>query len=224
MKKVNEQLSSDSEDISQFWTLFKLKSTLRSFLTCLLFLIFSLSSMAPTGPPLDKVKASAQIQEMKRERELNAFNKKLKEEYPDLFVLAMRESALSRDSVPNYKVYNKFGYLGAWQIHWKYLPSLGIYGVTMEDFIEDPDNTFPFEVQLQAIETLIGQNKKYLGWYLEYYPGKHAQGVNITEEGMLYAAHLGGAGGLKKFLRTGHNPSDAFGKIGRASCRERVLS
>ncbi len=125
----------------------------------------------------------------------------------------MRESALTHigDSVPNYKVYNKYGYIGAWQIHVSYLERLGIYGVTFEEFKNDPDGVFPFELQLQAISVMIKRNINHLGWMYDYYPGKIVYGVKVTEEGMIYAAHLGGAGGLKKFFKYGRNPKDANG-------------
>jgi len=192
----------------------KQKSLLKCFLT-ILFLVLSINDMSPgMGVEEDPKEIGTRAQKMKREHELNEFNDRLKNENPDLFVLAMRESALPQigDTVPNYKVYNKLGYIGAWQIHVDYLPSLGIHGVTFDEFKEDPDGIFPFEVQLYAIQQLVENNKEYLGWYLDYYPGKNARGVSkITEEGMLYAAHLGGAYGLKKFLKYGYNPSDING-------------
>ena len=177
------------------------------------FLILLLAICVETGSPYphgDKTHIGAIYLKHKREVELREFNLKLRSEKPDLFVLAVRESAF-RDTFPNYKVHNEFGYIGAWQIHVSYLPSLGIHGVTLESFIKNPDEVFPFELQLQAIETLIEKNISYLGWYYDYYPGKRARGVRITEEGMIYAAHLGGAWGLKKFLLYGKNPTDAYG-------------
>jgi len=190
-----------------------MKVILKRYLIILTILTITTTTIAPEAPPIDKFARGARYLELKRERELNEFNKILKEEHPDLFVLAMRESALIHkgDSVPNYKVYNKLGYIGAWQIHWSYLESMGIYGVTFENFIEDPDGVFPFEVQLYAIQFMIHKNIEYLGWYYEYYPGRRVRGVNITEEGMVFAAHLGGAWGLKKFLKNGNNPHDING-------------
>lgn len=217
MKKVKQEMKGDSGDESQFklrLKSLKIKTLTKRFLTVLLILFLSGKILSPGKGRIEDPKIiGARYMEIKREIELTEFNLKLKKEHPDLFVLAMRESALTHlgDTVPNYKAYNKLGYLGAWQIHWKYLPSLGVYGVTYEDFLEDPDNTFPFEVQIYAVQQLINKNIKYLGWYYDYYPGKRARGVNITEEGMIYAAHLGGAWGLKKFLKYGNNPKDIYG-------------
>jgi hypothetical protein len=42
----------------------------------------------------------------------------------------------------------------------------------------------------------------------EKYIGKTIKGVKITYSGMYAAAHIGGVGGLKKFLTTGYNASD----------------
>ena len=43
--------------------------------------------------------------------------------------------------------------------------------------------------------------------------GKSMNGIKITESGILAAAHLSGAGNVKKFLRSNgaHNFSDAYG-------------
>jgi len=177
----------------------------------LLFLFLSTENISPHAP--DDEKLGPCYLKHKRISELKIFNEKLKKEKPNLFVLGVRESWEKSmiDTIPNYEVWNDFGYIGAWQIHVKYLPSLGIHGVTLEGFKENPDEVFPFEIQLQAVETLIERNINHLGWYFDYYPGRRARGVNITEEGMIYGAHLGGAYGLKKFLRYGINPRDDFG-------------
>ena len=219
MKKVEKQI--EKEDPLTYWWNFlrslpsksaKIKKITKISILSLLFLIISIGTISPSNSYLNRKRnLGPEILKIKRKIELNKFNIKLRNEKPDLFILAMRESALGKDTVPNYKAYNKFGYIGAWQIHVSYLPSLGIYGVTLEDFINNPDETFPFEVQLQAVENLITKNIEYLGWYYDYYPGKRAHGIRITEEGMIFAAHLGGVWGLKKFLRTGRNPRDAYG-------------
>jgi hypothetical protein len=48
---------------------------------------------------------------------------------------------------------------------------------------------------------------------LTKYIGQSIKGVPVTMDGILAVAHLGGKGGLKKFLTSGgsYNPSDAFG-------------
>lgn len=46
---------------------------------------------------------------------------------------------------------------------------------------------------------------------LDRYIGQTVNGVRVTPNGMIAAAHLGGSGGLKKWLKSGRNPSDAYG-------------
>lgn len=187
----------------------------KSKILFLLFLFLSMENISTSSSNnIDEI--GPYYLKYKRVRELEIFNEKLKKENPDLFVLGVKESfswklALHGNIVPNYEVWNDFGYIGAWQIRVKYLPSLGIHGVTLEEFKENPDEVFPFEVQLLAIETLINKNIDNLGWYYDYYPGKRTRGVTITEEGMIYAAHLGGANGLKRFFKYGKNPRDYYG-------------
>jgi hypothetical protein len=214
MKKVKNQLIKSLRNCITFLELKSIinKNLLKVFLVFLFILFLNVKVFSPTAY-IDKREIGERCLEVKREIEIREFNKRLKEEHPHLYVLAMRESALTHlgDTVPNYNVYNKYGYIGAWQINVHYLPSLGIHGVTFEEFKEDPDNVFPPEAQLYAVQNLVKKNIEYLGWYYKYYPGKRARGVHITEEGMIYAAHLGGSYGLKRFLKYGNNPRDVFG-------------
>jgi hypothetical protein len=46
---------------------------------------------------------------------------------------------------------------------------------------------------------------------LDQYIGQTVNGVEVTPNGMIAAAHLGGSGGLKSWLKSGRNPSDAYG-------------
>lgn len=144
-------------------------------------------------------------------KELEIFNIALRKYEPDLFVLAMQESSRMDlgDTVPNYEAHNVYGYIGAWQIGVQYLESLGIPKLTLVEFIEDPSR-FPPELQLIAVKRLIKKNLMYLRGY-ENYLGSYVMGIEVTRTGIIYAAHLGGAGGTARFLKYGYNPSDAFG-------------
>lgn len=148
----------------------------------------------------------------KREKEIQQFNVFLKKEKPSLYILAMRESARPDlgDTVPNYKARNSYGFVGAWQINIKYMEYLEIPPFTMEEFISNPDSVFPPELQLIAVERLIEKNKHYLRNYW-HYVGKKVRGIEITEDGIIFAAHLAGHGGVKNFINYGRNPRDANG-------------
>jgi hypothetical protein len=68
-------------------------------------------------------------------------------------------------------------------------------------------------MQEKAFNALLAINKWELRHYIEKYNGKVIQGVTITESGLLAAAHLGGAGSVKKFLRSNGSRSikDGYG-------------
>jgi len=58
---------------------------------------------------------------------------------------------------------------------------------------------------------LLKQNKRSLRKYIEKYDGEIVHGVLVTESGLLAAAHLGGAGSVKKWVRTGKVRRDGNG-------------
>lgn len=58
------------------------------------------------------------------------------------------------------------------------------------------------ETQEKAFIALCNINKWNLRKYIKRYVGIKMNGVIITESGMLAAAHLAGAGSVKKYLRS----------------------
>ncbi|MGB5555799.1 MAG: hypothetical protein WBM83_14170, partial [Flavobacteriaceae bacterium] len=50
--------------------------------------------------------------------------------------------------------------------------------------------------------TNVARNKWILRRDIDRFVGKYIQGIKITESGMLAAAHLAGAGNVKKYLRS----------------------
>ena len=110
-----------------------------------------------------------------------------------------------RESSGNYKAVNKFGYLGKYQFGRATLNSLGYRNVTNRQFLSDPS------LQDQVMEDLLVHNKKILKRYIKKYAGKTVHGVFITESGILAAAHLAGAGNVRRFLRKGYEFKDGYG-------------
>lgn len=110
-----------------------------------------------------------------------------------------------RESSGNYKAVNKFGYLGKYQFGRATLNSLGYRNVTNRQFLSDPS------LQDQVMEDLLVHNKKILKRYIKKYDGKTVHGVFITESGILAAAHLAGAGNVKRFFRKGYEFKDGYG-------------
>jgi hypothetical protein len=110
-----------------------------------------------------------------------------------------------RESSGNYKAVNKFGYLGKYQFGRKTLDALGYKNISNRTFLSDP------ALQEQVMEDLLVHNKKILRRYIKKYEGKVVHGVYITESGVLAAAHLAGAGNVRKFFRKGYEFKDGNG-------------
>lgn len=68
-------------------------------------------------------------------------------------------------------------------------------------------------MQEKAFKALLARNKWELRKEIDRYEGKVIKGVKITESGILAAAHLGGAGSVKSFLKSNGNNgfTDGFG-------------
>ncbi len=119
--------------------------------------------------------------------------------------IAFKEALAFKESRGNYSVVNTLGYLGKYQFNRKTLKAFGI----------DNTDTFLKDTRLQedAFLALTARNKWLLRNEIQRYSGKKIRGVRVTESGILAAAHLAGAGNVRKFLRSGgtNNFADAYG-------------
>ena len=68
-------------------------------------------------------------------------------------------------------------------------------------------------MQEKVFELNVSRNKWILRRDIKRFNGKRIRGIKITESGILAAAHLAGAGNVKKYLRSyGKNDfADAYG-------------
>ena len=110
-----------------------------------------------------------------------------------------------RESSNNYKAVNQFGYLGKYQFGRKTLNSLGFENVSNREFLEN------VSIQEEAMYALLNHNKKILRRQIQKYHGQTIYGIYITESGILAAAHLAGAGNVRKFFRKGYEFKDGNG-------------
>jgi hypothetical protein len=110
-----------------------------------------------------------------------------------------------RESSNNYKAVNQFGYLGKYQFGRKTLNAIGFKDVSNREFLANPS------IQEEAMLILLKRNKHTLRREIKKYVGKTINGIYITESGILAAAHLGGAGNVKKFFRKGWEFKDGNG-------------
>ena len=110
-----------------------------------------------------------------------------------------------RESSNNYKAVNQFGYLGKYQFGRKTLNAIGFEDVSNYEFLSNP------EIQEEAMLVLLQKNKYTLRREIKKYVGETVNGIYITESGILAAAHLGGAGNVRKFFRKGYEFKDGNG-------------
>ena len=61
-----------------------------------------------------------------------------------------------------------------------------------------------------VLSAMAGETNK-LQKYIDKYDGKVVHGILVTESGLLAAAHLGGAGSVRKWFRTGKIRKDGNG-------------
>ncbi|WP_299103137.1 peptidoglycan-binding protein LysM [uncultured Winogradskyella sp.] len=116
-----------------------------------------------------------------------------------------KEALAFKESRGNYFTVNTLGYLGKYQFGEETLKLLGIY--TPNQFLYNP------ELQEKAFVANAERNKWVLRKDIKRFEGKFIGGIEITESGILAAAHLAGPGSVKKYLRSygGTNSSDAYG-------------
>jgi len=110
-----------------------------------------------------------------------------------------------KESRNRYYIVNTLGYLGKYQFGRSTLKRLKIYNTL--NFLKNSKQ------QEDAFIALCAINKHILRKDIKRSVGRKINGIRITESGILAAAHLGGAGNVKKYLRSGGttNFSDAYG-------------
>ena len=119
--------------------------------------------------------------------------------------IGFKEALAFRESRGNYFIINTLGYLGKYQFGIGTLQLMGVYSATK--FINDPS------LQEKVFYTNISRNKWILRKYIKYFVGKKVRGVEITESGILAAAHLAGPGNVIKYLYSNGSKDvkDAYG-------------
>jgi hypothetical protein len=137
-----------------------------------------------------------------------------KDDYPNLnfnfpytgnHFIGFKEAVAFKESQGKYRKVNSLGYMGKYQFGSKALRAIGINND--EAFLKNP------ALQEKAFIALLSKNKWILRNEIERYEGKFINGVEITESGILAAAHLGGAGSVKNFFKKKGNRHfrDAYG-------------
>lgn len=108
--------------------------------------------------------------------------------------VGFQQSLAARESQGKYYKVNSLGYLGKYQFGSATLKILGIRDTI--SFLRSR------KLQEKAFLANLSRNKWELRKEIAKYSGKVIRGIEITESGILAAAHLGGPGSVKRFLRT----------------------
>ena len=110
------------------------------------------------------------------------------------YFIGFKEALAFKESQGKYRKINTLGYIGKYQFGIETLKEIGIH-----DSLRFLNST---KLQEKAFVALLSKNKWQLKDEIEKYRGKIIGGVRITESGLLAAAHLGGVGSVKKFLKS----------------------
>jgi hypothetical protein len=134
--------------------------------------------------------------------------------YTGKFFIGFKEAIAFRESQGKYKKINSLGYMGKYQFGATTLKTVGIKDCSQ--FLNSP------RMQEKAFVALLAQNKSELKDVIDKYDGRVISGILVTESGILAAAHLGGAGSVKKFFK--HDGKryfkDAYGTSIRSYMKE----
>jgi hypothetical protein len=125
--------------------------------------------------------------------------------YTGNHLIGFKEAVAFKESQGKYRKVNSLGYMGKYQFGSKALRAVGVHND--KAFLKDP------ALQEKAFLALLSKNKWILRREIRKYEGKIIDGVEITESGILAAAHLGGAGSVKNFFKNKGNRHfrDAYG-------------
>lgn len=168
----------------------------------LLLLVWSWGELAPSSEPYQEGADVRVLIEMLEARSRIKYYEQQFQAFLDH--LAYKESTWNPDTV------NSVGYIGKYQFGRDALRDVGLF-VSPSNFKKNP-GIFPEELQDSAIVRLLLLNKSRLSKEMDMYIGVKINGILITEAGLLAAAHLAGAGGVKRFLRNPNkNPQDIYG-------------
>ena len=107
--------------------------------------------------------------------------------------VGFKEALAYRESRGNYFIVNRYGYMGKYQFGKSALKFFGVKD--RHTFLNSP------EQQERLFELSLQRNKWVLRNEIEQFTGKVINGIEITESGILAAAHLAGAANVKKFLK-----------------------
>lgn len=152
-----------------------------------------------------KINDNAFIENLNYSVDLQSYNESANMIYLINDFNGFKESLAFKESGGRYSIVNKFGYLGKYQFN---LNTLKMYKITdTNKFISSPI------LQEKVFLINVNRNKWILRKDINWFVGTFINGTEVTESGIIAAAHLSGAGNVKNYLRGNgdFNKKDAFG-------------
>lgn len=117
--------------------------------------------------------------------------------------VGFKEALAYRESRGSYTVVNRFGYMGKYQFGKRILRFFGV--TNTEAFLNSPQQ------QEEVFVMSLQHSKWFLRKEIAKFAGKKINGIEITESGILAAAHLAGATSVRKFFKHKGNYNFADG-------------
>ena len=178
------------------------------YYTILLSTIFSLFVAFSPSPKSDFREASASTEILNYNFdviETSKMNANTKFPFLENSYIAFKEALAFKESQGKYTTVNSLGYLGKFQFGVSTLELLGIYNP--KSFLTNP------ALQEKAFLANTRRNKWVLRRDIKRFVGKEIDGIEVTESGILAAAHLAGPGNVKRYLRSlgAEDFTDAYG-------------
>lgn len=149
--------------------------------------VSQMSSLVLTTP-------SDVLQEIMHPSEVRSVNHEKKVPFRGKYFIAFKEDLAKRESQGQYQLINTLGYMGKYQFGTAALRTVGV--TDFDHFLMNP------RLQEKAFIALLSRNKHELRREIEQYQGSVIGGVEVTESGILAAAHLGGPGSVKRFFKS----------------------
>tara|TARA_B110000459_G_scaffold114888_1_gene127051 strand:- start:129 stop:773 length:645 start_codon:yes stop_codon:yes gene_type:complete len=178
------------------------------YYTIILSTIFSLFVAFSPSPKSDFREASASTEILNYNFdviETSKMNTNTKFPFLENSYIAFKEALAFKESQGKYTTVNSLGYLGKFQFGVSTLELLGIYNP--KSFLTNP------ALQEKAFLANTRRNKWVLRRDIKRFVGKEIDGIEVTESGILAAAHLAGPGNVKRYLRSlgAEDFTDAYG-------------
>lgn len=170
-----------------------------------IFSLFVLLLNSSFFNPELKINDNAFIENLNYSVDLQSYNESANMIYLINDFNGFKESLAFKESGGRYSIVNKFGYLGKYQFN---LNTLKMYKISdINNFISSPI------LQEKVFLINVNRNKWILRKDINWFVGTFINGTEVTESGIIAAAHLSGAGNVKKYLRGNgdFNKKDAFG-------------